>query len=606
MTKGKIKIVLIISALLCGTSAWASGTLYQETDEAVQRVQNLYSEVGATMPSVSYPVGEADLRRYLLLLHNLVLQKERSLQQAVQEWESSRNSLEQETMPETSPQAAAPAEADNDEEEEAAVVRILVWPSSEDEEDQAGTTDPAETGQQAGDPLDAMYQQRPHDRLESVQELRFRIEDELEQMELRKRSELPISLRQTIALQGFFNAPLNSMSPQEYYDLVHPMVDHDIRVGNSGQPNVLVSFGLARAYDGGQEYVNLPLLEEGWQVPIDSDAFSRVLLEVPFGFGDVVLGRFPAHVGPGSQSFSVNEYVPYLDGFRLVTQGDSLRTTHIAAHIPSVEAHTGDIDDSSFVANYGYGETNILYLLHYAELFLGSFRLGAGGQSMIAAPGNNVPFQQFLPLVPWIAMDAEYINTQLLMDFSFAPSPWTEIYFQGGFQAPVAGWSLAGLMQTAGAALGGARVSFVRPEATASLQFELGWTSIRWGSFTDEYGLSRFVQRLGYGESSTVMALTSPHGPGIIWGSGSIEVARQSFEFGLLFEVIAEKQGIDLISGSFSDTGGAYELYTTASLLIGYNWQDHFQLQVRPAMGQYPEGFVPSVSAGIQFFIDYL
>ncbi|THB65024.1 MAG: hypothetical protein D6B26_04255, partial [Spirochaetaceae bacterium] len=374
--------------------------------------------------------------------------------------------------------------------------------------------------------------------------------------------------------------------------------------GYSGQPSIQVTAGLVRGYGGGQEFTNLPIPTDQVTVPLDGDAFTRVLLNIPFGYGDITLGRFPVHLGTGLNSLCASSEVPYFDGVRLATRGSFLKTSHVGAVISSREAGKGDVSDSSFPSNYDFGETTIVYVLHYAEAFLGKARIGIGGQSMVAAPNNSVDFQNYLPLVPWVSANSPYTNTQLIGDVTFAPAPWLELYLQGGVQSPPDGWGILGLH---GAVIGGGKVVVVSPDGVSTVQLEAGWTSSKWGSYSDEYALSRFIQRVGTGQNSTGMAISSPYGPGVIWGSGILGFqSNKGFAADFIFEIMGKNTSVDLISGSYAATGASYELFSIVSLNFEYAWDNQLSVQLRPSVGQYPQGFVPSVSLTVRFDVDYL
>ncbi|MFW5800686.1 MAG: hypothetical protein ACOCVC_01525, partial [Spirochaeta sp.] len=381
----------------------------------------------------------------------------------------------------------------------------------------------------------------------------------------------------------FVNLDTGALAPKRYLAMVDPILETDFSADVPNGPGIQLSVAAERSYRSGQEISNLPIPEDQNRILLNPNILRRAVLYLPYRNGELLAGRFSSHIGPGQNSLSFNSALPFIDGARSDIQAGNFGFTSLIGMIPSHESGAGDASSEWFPEDsmYGFGRTDIYYVVHYAQLSGERIRVGFGGQNMIAAVDNSIQSSVLLPVSGWMT-ESDSVNTQLITDISLAPHPWLEIYLQGGLQRPVGGWLD---IPDTGAVLAGIRFLSSTEQANTKAHVEGGWTSSDWGSFPESRALSRFVHRFEMGSGVELMPISSPFGPGVIWGGGAVDLElRNGFVMGFYLDIIGRQQEIDLFAGSFPASPGSRLLEAYFGANLGLNWEEILEFQLLPGV----------------------
>lgn len=569
--------------MLAAGSLVFGGPMLNRDDARVREVHLLHTEFGSTMPTTSFPVRESVVYRDLQRLVASIEQQEQSLQQAVRVWENQREQLEQQ-IAEITRQAMARREEDD---APAEVLQVLVWPPPPEYDI------PSEL-QQAAATLQAV---RPHEQLERIRSLQQRAAHLVEEWQPAESAAAEIT--QTLAVQGYLNLPIDSLDPLPYLGQVPPVFDAAAWLGGAGLPGLQLALELRRSYGKGLEFSNLPLPEDQRSLPLSPEVVRVAALHLPVGDSTFSLGRFPLHLGPGHHSLSITDAVP-LDGLRFSAAYAGVQATH-ALGILSAEPADQDIpevwlDDPL----YGFETVNLLLVVHYLEIPLHWIRFGLGSQNLSAVPVGRILPESFLP--GWGDPDSGLVNAQLVTDMTAVVSPWGEVYLQAGLQRPVEGW---GSVPDTFAVLGGTRLQIRTEAADTRVGLEGGWTAADWGSFPQERALARFVQRGALGRGTRVVPLTSPYGPGAVWGGATVDVrTAEGFLFGFELDIQGTAEGADLVSSPFPADTGSRRLSAGVQTVVGWIWEDSIRVQLQPGVRFTDGNLRPYLAAGFQLTSD--
>jgi hypothetical protein len=206
---------------------------------------------------------------------------------------------------------------------------------------------------------------------------------------------------------------------------------------------------------------------------------------------------------------------------------------------------------------YAYGKNIIFYNVHYFEYAWDRLRLGIGGQMVISRPMNNFQLGDFFPVFSWHNADIVPNNMCLVFDAAYLLAPGLELYTQLGFddvsaetfgiadsELPTIPAYVAGLHFRPGAAAGGPEPG---PGPDFDVLLEGGWTHYLWGNFHEEFLLSRAIYRQDTDAGSESMPLTSPYGPGVVWGMLEASAGwRSGFELGISYLLRVENTEANL------------------------------------------------------------
>jgi len=329
--------------------------------------------------------------------------------------------------------------------------------------------------------------------------------------------------------ETYLEANREDLSFLESLEREEPLLRFNTAYGIDGGPQLVTQTVLQREYDV-ELPTNIPLPADGNPAPFENNFIYTGYLYVPGEYLSTTFGRQQVHFGPSSRSsLMASDRLPYLDAARFSLTLGRLRMTHLVSTIENtasdaeVAAGMPEVLTSrpwDYGDQYAYGKNVIFYNVHYFEYAWDRLRLGIGGQMLISRPMNHFQLGDFFPVFSWHNADIVPNNMCLVFDASYVATPGLEIYTQAGLDdvsAETFGIADSEL-PTIPAYIAGLRYRRDTDGPSLSALFEGGYTHYLWGSFHEEFLLSRAIYRQNTDAGSESMPLTSPYGPGSLWG----------------------------------------------------------------------------------------
>jgi hypothetical protein len=409
--------------------------------------------------------------------------------------------------------------------------------------------------------------------------------------------------------ETYLEANRDDLSFLESLEREEPLLRFNTAYGVDGGPQLVTQTVLQREYDV-ELPTNLPLRTEGNPAPFENNFIYTGYLYVPGDYLSTTFGRQQVHFGPSFRSsLMASDRLPYLDAARFSLTLGRLRMTHLVSTIDNT-ASDAELDAGmpevltdgpwDYGDQYAYGKNIIFYNVHYFEYAWDRLRLGIGGQMLISRPMNHFQLGDFFPVFIWHNADIVPNNMCLVFDASYAAAPGLEVYTQVGLDdvsAETFGFADSEL-PTIPAYIAGMRYRRETDGPALSALLEGGYTHYLWGNFHEEFLLSRAIYRQNTDAGSESMPLTSPYGPGALWGlietsagwdaSGapSPGPARGSvFELGLSYLIRAENTRANLYSTPYR----ASERVESASRRVLHRLALRPVYRPVPTMGIYAE-----------------
>ncbi len=377
-----------------------------------------------------------------------------------------------------------------------------------------------------------------------------------------------------------------------------------------------ISAGIKRRYERG-ELLDTNFLEFHPDRIIRADHYfiRRGYFFHYFGDLEMILGRNGVHLGgPEHSTFMASDRLPHIDSLTLRYRLGPVYMTSISATMDNRRAE-GELEPGSQAfcdaferaerfgqdacdpngdgywpeERLGFNNTIIYYGVHRFDYTRDTLRLGIAAQQFVARENNAFHLGDIFPVFSWHNTDVGGHNMSLIMDASWRPRPYWELFFQAGYN-DIDAEELVGIpddpIPTIDAYLLG--VSYRGPVASRRLRAtaEFGYTHFLWGNFYDyheERGnyLARGVYRLRT-HGFYMMPMTSPYGPGTAWTRVRGEVGEFGpVSFGLDFELISrqDRELVNLVNTIYYPNDEDYSVYEDASREI--IWRVAPQLKVR-------------------------
>ncbi|MFP4637675.1 MAG: hypothetical protein ACLFM6_04480 [Spirochaetaceae bacterium] len=384
----------------------------------------------------------------------------------------------------------------------------------------------------------------------------------------------------------------------EVLEREEPFAEFETAYGVDGGPQLVTRSVLQREYRLDPP-ANYPPPGDGNPVPFENNFIYEGFLHLPGKYLEATIGRQQVHIGPSpDSSLMVSRRVPYLDAARISLSLGRLRMTHLVSSLEnraSIQEERAQVPDYPAQPNaddpdgqYAFGKNAILYNVHYFEYALERLRFGIGGQMVVARPMNEFHLGDFFPVFSWHNADLVPHNLAVVVDAAYVAAPGLELYLQAGWDDINA--DFAGLadseIPTIPAYLGGLRYTGVLDTVLIEGLLEAGYTHYLWGSFHDEDYLSRAVYRQNTDGDIRSMPLTSPYGPGTVWGTlqGGVEW-DSGFGLQLAYRLRAENPEASLYETSYKTSD---EVAGTSKRVL-HRISARPVFRVTPRMGFYAE-----------------
>jgi hypothetical protein len=329
----------------------------------------------------------------------------------------------------------------------------------------------------------------------------------------------------------------------------------------------------------------------GNPLPYEFNNLYEGYLYWPLEFFTITFGRQKLDLGPAPRSsIALAPELPYLDALRLTLDLGPVRMHHTIASIDNTEARQ-DVElptpENDF---YAFDRNQIFFNTHYFEYRFETWRLGVGANLVVSREMNNFALSDFFPVFSWHNANILPRNMSAFVDATVPLGPGVEIYGQASFDD----------IRTTGVGIGdqpiptipaftlGSRYSRIDATVVWDFALDLGYTHYLWGNFPRETGLSRGIYRLRAEGDSYAFPLTSPYGPGTVYGLGEATVTGPRYVLSLLYEVVGRKPDADLFTTEQEESdllaSQAYRPSYRIEIEGSYDLTDWLSLMLRPGL----------------------
>ncbi len=341
----------------------------------------------------------------------------------------------------------------------------------------------------------------------------------------------------------------------------------------------------------------------GNPLPYEFNNLYEGYLYWPLEFFTITFGRQKLDLGPAPRSsIALAPDIPYLDALRLTLDLGPLRMHHTIASLDNSAARQDVELPTPGNELYTFDRNQIFFNTHYFEYRFDTWRLGVGANLVVSREMNNFALSDFFPVFSWHNANILPRNMSAFLDATLPLAPGVEIYGQASFDD----------IRTTGVGIGdrpiptipaftlGSRYSRIEGTTIWDFALDLGYTHYLWGNFPRETGLSRAIYRLRAEGDSYAFPLTSPYGPGTVYGIAEAKVTGPRYGASVLYELVGRKPGADLFTTEQEKSdllaSQAYRPSHRIEVEGSYDLTDWLSLMLRP--GLYASG------ASVDFYLD--
>ena len=352
-------------------------------------------------------------------------------------------------------------------------------------------------------------------------------------------------------------------------------------------------------------------------LPVNGSAGYSVAFERPFlslgalwwrsDWLSIELGRDKSDYGEDLEgSLYPSGRLPYLDALKtrcsmgpiaidwMVASLHAVRSWEAAKYgDPSYDVEPNAGLSSDYVSDeepYGFYDdenpTIVLDALHRFSWNFGALELGLGANVIYARRNNYFLITDFLPVSSWHQTQILSNNLTLYLDATLKPMDGLTIAAEAGYDD--INVSIFGLpdttIPTIDAYVLGARYAGPTRAGRLSAYLEAGYTHYLWGNYDgssdepgDEDPLARAQYRFLVVNGAALLPLTSPYGPGAIWGraEASLGIVGTALEAGVELLVLSKNTEANLIDTPYdtSAADGARLLFVSLSTPLSYRFR---------------------------------
>jgi hypothetical protein len=345
------------------------------------------------------------------------------------------------------------------------------------------------------------------------------------------------------------------------------------------------------------------------EVDITYDILKRGIFAWNGRYLNFFMGRDTVHWGnPSGATLYPSALLPYLDSIRLnVPLGPFSFDYLLGAIIPKKAPH--DVYDADYApapdpyTNYfGFlddpNPSTILVAAHRFQWNFGSLKAGAGGTVVYVRSNNAFHLTDVLPIMIYHNADINPNNLSMILDLSWAVMPGLNLSVMAGFDDISA--RTFGIPDVDIPTIPGGIVQLEYSTAGSTLfqhyTLEGGYTHYLWGNYTfndppfiqDEVRLAKALYRYAPNKEAVLLPLTSPYGPGTIWGkaSANFRFPQRHIRAGADILFLAKNSKVNLVDTPYHEDGGldAYDRWFIAlDLPITYTWHN-FDFFLKPSL----------------------
>jgi hypothetical protein len=242
--------------------------------------------------------------------------------------------------------------------------------------------------------------------------------------------------------------------------------------------------------------------------------------------------------------------------------------------------------------------STILVASHRFQWNFGAVKTGIGGTVVYARSNNEFLITDVLPIIIYHNSDSVPNNLNMILDVQWAVGPGLSLSAMLGFDDISARtFGIAdGDTPTIPGAILQLEYSAAADTLTQYYMLEGGYTHYLWGNFAytdgpdDWYGvyLARGIYRYPLFKYAVLLPLTSPYGPGSLWGKlkTSFGFPRRSIRAGAELLFLAKNSKANLVDTPYQADAGlnSYNRWFFAlDIPLSYTWRD-LEFSVSPAV----------------------
>jgi hypothetical protein len=305
---------------------------------------------------------------------------------------------------------------------------------------------------------------------------------------------------------------------------------------------------------------------QGSEIDIGYEIISKGMLSWNGKYINAALGRDKVHFGStlGSTLYP-SRSLPFMDGLRLNIPIGPFEADYFLSTIQPRKALVDvTIEKDYFGFLLDPNPSIILNATHRFQWNFGRIKAGAGGNVVYARSNNFFLVTDFLPIIVYHNSDITPNNLSLILDFSWAFYPGFTLTGMLGFDDINA--SIFGIgdsvVPTIPAWIVQVEYALLAKPFRADFLLEGGYTHYLWGNFAydgerkDKWGevnLARAIYRYSANGTGLLLPLTSPYGPGVIWGrlAGSFYFTRLPLKVSPDLLLLAKLRDADLVNTEY-------------------------------------------------------
>jgi hypothetical protein len=200
--------------------------------------------------------------------------------------------------------------------------------------------------------------------------------------------------------QPFIGFPEGPVTFGELLVMEKPFVEFSLGLQLDNSLQLVIRHMVHKKYSEGISANNFPTLIPGPALIRENNSIPEGYLRFLAGPFDVVFSRQPVHLGPSEDtSIAVSTRIPFLDALKIRMFAGPLTMTWL---ISTLENRCAEGDpDIGTIPGYDYGDTIILYNIHYFEWSFGRVRAGIGAHYIVSRPYNAFQLGDFFPVFSW-------------------------------------------------------------------------------------------------------------------------------------------------------------------------------------------------------------
>lgn len=322
---------------------------------------------------------------------------------------------------------------------------------------------------------------------------------------------------------------------------------------------------------------------------------------------NISISRDKVHWGnPQGSTFYPSALLPHLDGLNMNVPLGPFTFDYMFASIMPKRAQAGHPDVDNAVSptqkegdlgpHFGFmkhpnsaNPSTILMAAHRIQWNFGMVKAGVGGAIVYARANNQFLVTDFLPVLVYHNSDSVPNNLSFVLDIQWTVFPGFSLSAMLGFDD--IGGGAIGIPDGDIPTIPGGILQMEYSAASRKLfqyyMLEAGYTHYLWGNFAhtsdspkDWEGvyLARAIYRYTPNKNAILLPLTSPYGPGALWGKfkADIFITGLNIRAGAELLFLAKNRDVDLVFTPYEakDSLNSFNRFFFAlDLPVSYTWR---------------------------------